>query len=157
MVSFDLIISLLLNFANPSCLISSAPLNKLEVVNVNGEGGGSARCSLDAINGNIVYLCRKEADDTKNTRLEYFGIGLVRAVDENTGKLYLVSGMNRNFLKKINCVALTSIPLVVPVLTSQSIVSANASVSYITQASSQSVLFRNVIDRPYRTEAASKR
>lgn len=106
-----------------------------------------------------MYLCHQQEDNT-DAFLEYLGLGLVRAVDEHVNKVYLVTGMNRKKLKKVNCLALTSIPLPLPVLTSQFTTSATDTsvVGYISHtASAQSVLFRNVIDRPFRTEAASKR
>lgn len=141
-------------------LIHSAPLDKLRIVYV-GEDQGFAGCPLNAINGNMVYLCHQREDNASpDSFLQYLGLGLVRAVDEHVNKIYLVTGMNRKHLKRVNCVALTSMPLPLPVLTSQSTTSVTDAsvVGYISQtAGAQSVLFRNVIDRPFRTEAASKR
>lgn len=137
-------------------LFCSAPLDKLKIIYV-GEDRAFNGCPLDAINGNMVYVChlKEEADSFP----EYLGLGLVRAVDEHVNRVYLVTGMKKNNLQRANCLALTSMPLPVQVLTSQSTVSDTDSsvVGYISQAGGQSVLFRNVIDRPFRTEAASKR
>lgn len=115
-------------------------------------------CPVEAINGNMVYLCHASDDDT--AFLQYLGMGLVRAVDEHDKKVYLVTGLDRRHLKNVNCLALTSIPLPLQVLTSQTTTSVSSDrpvVGYICQAGPQSVLFRNVIDRPFRTDTASKR
>lgn len=134
----------------------SAPLDKLRIVNV-GESRGPGGCLLEAINGNMVYLCYHDPEDVAEERLEYLGLGLVRALDEQ--KVYLVSGINRKHLGRVNCLALTSIPLPMQVLMSQNTAALKGSstVPYICQADSQSIVFRNIIDRPFRTEAASKR
>lgn len=138
----------------------SAPLDKLHVVNV-GENRDSSRCHLDAVNGNLVYLCKVAAGDVaEQAPLQFFGLGLVRAVDEHTGQIYLVTGMQKSSLKEVNCLALTHIPVPMPLLLAQSVSVAGAgasSVPYVCQAGAQSVLFRNVIDRPFRTEGAARR
>lgn len=104
----------------------------------------------------MVYLCSQKEGDTFP---ECLGVGLVRAVDEHVNKLYLVTGISRKRLKRVNCLALTSMPIPLQVITSQSTITNTDTsvVGYISQAGAQSVLFRNVIDRPFRTEAASKR
>lgn len=126
-----------------------------------GEDQAVPDCPINAINGNMVYLCHQQQEPSVDgiEFPEYLGVGLVRAVDEHDNKLYLVTGAKRESLKRVNCLALTSIPLPLQVLTSQSTTGdADASVvGYISQAGAQSVLFRNVIDRPFRSETASKR
>lgn len=122
------------------------------------EQGGVVADLINAINGNMVYLCNKPDNPPFEDYLEYLGVGIVRAVDEEANQVNIVSGIRWKNLMRVNCLALTSIPLPIPVITSQSTVtdSSSAVVGYLCQAGSQTALFRNIIDRPFRTEAASK-
>lgn len=144
-------LNILIGFALPF----SAPLDKLTVINVGESASSQKGCLLDAINGNMVYLCRLL--DADCTIPEFQGVALVRSVDKEAQKVYLVTGMPTRNLKNVNCLALTSIPLPFSLLTTQhAAVTGTATVPYICQAGSKSILFRNIIDRPFRTDSASK-
>lgn len=104
------------------------------------------------INGNMVYLCDVREDDGHPV---CHGLGVVRGIDTVTNQLYLITGMDRSCLKNVNGLVLCSIPVPSQVILHPGS-DTKGEVPYVCQTGSNSILFRNVIDRPFRNERAMR-
>jgi hypothetical protein len=73
----------------------------------------NGQSALKAINANLVYLCHKNNKDpsVEDTVLECFGIGLVRAVDAQSGLIYLLPAVQPELMTYVNVLALGQTPL----------------------------------------------
>ncbi|KAL7737623.1 hypothetical protein ACLKA6_007731 [Drosophila palustris] len=59
---------------------------------------------IAGMEANIVYLCKRSSNDQP---VECVGIGVVRAVDHRTDKVYLVPAMPFDRLTKVNCLVIS--------------------------------------------------
>ncbi|KAG4078310.1 hypothetical protein HA402_013020 [Bradysia odoriphaga] len=95
-----------------------ASLEDIKIIIVNDDSIGPDQRSK-TINGNLVYLCRSNDDDTDDI-LECYGLGIVRSVDAANSKVFLLSTIITDELRHVNALAICSIPLPTSILISQS-------------------------------------
>ncbi|EDW02567.1 polynucleotide 5'-hydroxyl-kinase NOL9 [Drosophila grimshawi] len=77
-------------------------LNKLQILCRPAEDWTREEL-IAGVEANLVYLCKSAAS---NQPVECFGIGVVRAIDYDAEKLYLLPAMPLTRLLKVNCLAL---------------------------------------------------
>jgi len=63
---------------------------------------------FNLVDANIVYMCHFKDE---NSSLECHGIGIVRGIDKLHRKLYLISSVNMNFIKYVNCLSVSNISI----------------------------------------------
>ncbi|XP_053963753.1 polynucleotide 5'-hydroxyl-kinase NOL9 isoform X2 [Anastrepha ludens] len=88
------------------CVPYSALIENLHIVNMVCNESTREE-SIHALEANIVYLCRKEGENSGP--VECVGIGIVRAID--LVRVYLLPAMAYDYLKEVNCLALGEMPL----------------------------------------------
>jgi hypothetical protein len=71
----------------------------------------NGQSALKAINANLVYLCHKNNKEPSDKASECFGIGFVRAVDAQSGLIYLLSAIQPELMTNVNVLALGRTPL----------------------------------------------
>ncbi|XP_050323205.1 polynucleotide 5'-hydroxyl-kinase NOL9 [Bactrocera neohumeralis] len=96
------------------CVPFGVFIDKLHLVNLVSNKSTNEEL-LHAFEANLVYLCRKEEENSGP--LECFGIGIVRAIDLK--KLYLLPAMSYDKLSTVNCLALGEMPLPTSLFTNQ--------------------------------------
>lgn len=123
-----------------SVMFPSASLNDLKIVIINDDSTGPDFQSK-TIDGNLVYLCRSNDDDTDDI-LECYGLGrlslnlvlysnanvnvrirlagIVRSVERANSKVFLLPSISTDELRHVNLLAICSIPLPTSILISQS-------------------------------------
>ncbi|XP_070501089.1 polynucleotide 5'-hydroxyl-kinase NOL9 [Chironomus tepperi] len=107
--------------------------------------------NLDLFNGNLVYLCHCENNETLgiNSILECYGIGIVRAIDKVHNYVYILLPQQDNSEKlqaMINVLAVGNIPLPPEILLKQNF-GVNGTVPYVTFVKDQSISKRKYINK----------
>uniref|UniRef100_A0A1B6EDB5 Polynucleotide 5'-hydroxyl-kinase NOL9 n=1 Tax=Clastoptera arizonana TaxID=38151 RepID=A0A1B6EDB5_9HEMI len=69
----------------------------------------SQKEALSAMNGNLVALCTKNQNDQEFPNC--LGFGIVRAIDYDNGKLFLITPLEINKLHSVNCLVKGSLSL----------------------------------------------
>ena len=59
----------------------------------------------DVLNANLVYLCRKGVN---NLEIEFYALGIVRAVDRGGNVVALITPLSSSEMKNVNCLAVCS-------------------------------------------------
>lgn len=107
--------------------------------------------NLDLFNGNLVYLCHCENNQTSdlNSILECYGVGIVRAIDKVHNYIYILLPQQDNSEKlqaMINVLAIGNIPLPSEILLKQNF-GVNGNVPYVTFVKDQSMSKKKYINK----------
>lgn len=127
-------------------------MHDLEIVVTSGEKVDPSNY-LDILNGNLVYLCGKRSGDS-NEMLDCYGIGIVRSVDAQTDKLYLIPAIPSDELQNVNVLAIGAIPLPSAIFLNQHS-QIRGSVPYVYN-SDKFVGSKQVVHHIYRPEGSRK-
>lgn len=102
-----------------------APIDKIRMLVIDEEYSQREQgFNMDLLNGNLVFLCRADNEMflDSNSILECHGVGIVRAIDKNNGKIFLLLPQTDSGDKlqvSVNVLALGNIPLPSEILLKQ--------------------------------------
>ncbi|CAG9799452.1 unnamed protein product [Chironomus riparius] len=107
--------------------------------------------NLDLFNGNLVYLCHCENNQTLdlNSILECYGVGIVRAIDKVHNYIYILlpqQDNSENLQAMINVLAIGNIPLPPEMLLKQNF-GVNGTIPHVTFVKDQSMSKKKYINK----------